>query len=193
MQEIKILSVKLIEQIFSYTSILNPLLVNDINENKAKQSTFTATIVEPTGVPAITAAAIPTKAQTTDTIAEQIVTDLKLLNTLIDESAGKIISAETRRVPTKFIERTIIIAIITAKIRLYNFVFTPTDVAKFSSKVRAKILLYKIEYRIITTKDKIMQAITSENDRVNIKVDPKSVVQTSPEMFAEPEYRFIKR
>ena len=55
-----------------------------------------ATMVEPTGVPAKIEVNSPISAQTTDTIAAQIVTLLKLLKTRIADSAGKITSAEIK-------------------------------------------------------------------------------------------------
>ena len=76
------------------------------------------TIVAPTGVEQRTERTMPIPAQITDRIAEQIVTLLKLLNTLIADRAGKIISAEISREPTKFIAITMIIAVIMAIIRL---------------------------------------------------------------------------
>ena len=79
---------------------------------------FAATIVDPTGVPARMEIIIPKKAQTTDKTAEHIVTDLKFLNTLIDDKAGKITRAEMRRDPTRFIAKTIMTAMITAIKRL---------------------------------------------------------------------------
>ena len=79
--------------------------------------------------------------QTTETAAEQIVTERKLLKTLIAERAGKITRAEIKREPTRFIARTIITAIIIAITRLYAELWVPTAVAKFSSKVTQKILL----------------------------------------------------
>ena len=78
----------------------------------------TTTMVEPTGVPARIAVTSPIAAQTTDMIAAQIVTDLKLLNTRIADSAGKITSAEIRREPTRFIASTIMTAMMTASSRL---------------------------------------------------------------------------
>lgn len=98
-------------------------------------------MVEPTGVPARTDTNMPRIAQTTENIAEQIVTALKFLNTRIAESAGKITSAEIRSEPTKFIARTIIIAIIIANKRLYALALIPVAAAKLSSKVTANILL----------------------------------------------------
>lgn len=82
---------------------------------------FAATIVEPTGVPAKMAIRIPKTAQTTEIIAEQIVTDLKLLNILIAEIDGKITNAEIKSEPTRFIARTIITAIKIAITKLYIF------------------------------------------------------------------------
>ena len=100
-----------------------------------------ATIVEPTGVPDMIDIKIPIRVHTTDSTAEHIVTDLKLLKIRIAESAGKIIRAEIKSEPTKFIARTIITAIITAISRLYALDFVPTALAKLSSNVTAKILL----------------------------------------------------
>ena len=98
-------------------------------------------IVDPTGVPNKIERIKPKNAHAIEITAEDIVTPLKLLNILIDESAGNIISAETRREPTKFIATTITIAIIVARNILNNSIFVPLAFAKFSSKVTAKILL----------------------------------------------------
>ena len=56
--------------------------------------------------------------QNTEMQAEQIVTDLKLLKTLIALRAGKITNAEINNDPTRFIAKTIIIAIIIAITKL---------------------------------------------------------------------------
>ena len=72
------------------------------------------TMVGPTGVPASIEINIPRTAQNTEIIALLIVTALKFLNILIEDRAGKIISAEIRSEPTRFIARTITTAIITA-------------------------------------------------------------------------------
>lgn len=74
----------------------------------------TATMVEPTGVPPRMEIKIPSKAQNTERIAEQIVTALKFLKTRMAERAGKITSAEISSEPTRFIARTIITAMIMA-------------------------------------------------------------------------------
>ena len=103
--------------------------------------TSTATIVAPTGVPKSIEPSIPTREQITAIRAEQTVTDLKLLNRRIAESAGKIISAEISKEPTRFMARTITTAINTEIIRLYSLTFVPDAKAKFSSKVTLKILL----------------------------------------------------
>ncbi len=73
-----------------------------------------ATIVEPTGVPARIEITIPEKAHKTEIITEHIVTDLKLLKTLIEDNAGKIIKAEINNEPTKFMAKTMTTATITA-------------------------------------------------------------------------------
>ena len=83
-----------------------------------KANRSAATIVEPTGVPAGTEMSKPVSAQVTLTMTEQIVTDLKLLNTRIAESAGKITSAEMRSEPTRFIASTMITAMMIAITRL---------------------------------------------------------------------------
>ena len=99
------------------------------------------TIVDPIGVPARIDTIMPKVAQTTEINAETIVTDKKLLWTLMAEIAGKITSAEMRSEPTRFIANTMMTAIKVAIIRLYTFVFTPVALAKDSSKVTEKILL----------------------------------------------------
>ena len=78
----------------------------------------TATIVLPTGVSPIIDIKSPATEQKTEITAEQTVTDLKLLKILMALSAGKITSAEIKSEPTRFIARTIIIAMIMAMTRL---------------------------------------------------------------------------
>lgn len=72
------------------------------------------TIVEPTGVPARIEIKIPNAEQNIETIAEQTVTERKLLNICIDDKAGNIINAEINKEPTRFIANTITTAITTA-------------------------------------------------------------------------------
>ena len=72
------------------------------------------TIVGPTGVSNKIDAMMPIAVQSTDMTAEQIVTDLNDLNILIALKAGKIIKAEMSNEPTRFIAKTMIIAVITA-------------------------------------------------------------------------------
>lgn len=89
---------------------------------KMKNTIMSAdTIVEPTGVEKIIALRIPMTAAVTDITAEHTITALKLLKSLIAESAGKIISADISSEPTRFIARTIINAVIIAISRLYVF------------------------------------------------------------------------
>ena len=84
---------------------------------------------------------MPSSAQHTDSTAEQTVTERKLLNTRMAESAGKITSAEMSSEPTRFIASTMITATMTAISRLYSFAFVPVAWAKVSSKVTAKMRL----------------------------------------------------
>ena len=99
-----------------------------------------ATIVEPTGVDPRIETKIPAAAQTTERTAEQRMTARKLLNSRIADSAGKMISAEIRSDPTRFIASTMTAAVITAISRLYRPACSPVASAKVSSKVTAKIL-----------------------------------------------------
>lgn len=98
------------------------------------------TIVEPTGVDTRIDTMMPIAAQNTDMIAEHTITDRKFLNTRIDDSAGKITSAEMSSEPTRFIANTIIDAVMIAMTRLYRFVFKPVALENISSKVIANIL-----------------------------------------------------
>ncbi len=77
-----------------------------------------ATIVEPTGVPDKIAMINPLAVQNTEIKAEQRVTLLKLLKILMAERAGKITKAEISREPTRFMAKTIIIAVMIAIIML---------------------------------------------------------------------------
>ena len=77
-----------------------------------------ATIVEPTGVPNKMAIRRPTTAQMTEKIAAMTVTFLKLLDSLIADSAGKTSKAVIKSEPTRFIARTIMMAVMIAIMRL---------------------------------------------------------------------------
>lgn len=61
---------------------------------------------------------IPTVAHITEITAEQIITFLKLLKTLIADIAGKIMRADVRSAPTRFIASTMITAVMIATSRL---------------------------------------------------------------------------
>ena len=100
------------------------------------------TIVGPIGVPIRIEIRKPVIVHTTEVITEHIVTERKLLNMRIDDSAGKIISADTSSEPTRFIASTITTAIITAVRKLFSFARVPVATAKFSSKVTENILLW---------------------------------------------------
>ena len=75
-------------------------------------------MVDPTGVPAAMESSMPRNAQSTDSTAEQMVTDRKLRNSRIADNAGKITNAEISSDPTRFMASTIITATITAISRL---------------------------------------------------------------------------
>lgn len=75
-------------------------------------------MVEPTGVSKRIDERMPNIAQKTDITAEKRMTDLKFLKSLMDERAGKMIRAEIKREPTRFMARTITMAIITEIKRL---------------------------------------------------------------------------
>ena len=79
--------------------------------NTANPTMSTTTMVAPTGVPARMEIKSPTIAHTTEKMPAQMVTDLKLLNTCIADSAGKITNAEIKSEPTRFIASTITAAI----------------------------------------------------------------------------------
>lgn len=76
------------------------------------------TMVGPTGVENIIAENIPPTAQSDDITVERITTRLKVLQTRIDASVGKITSADINSEPTRFIAKTIITAVTTAISRL---------------------------------------------------------------------------
>ena len=78
--------------------------------------------------------------QTTDRIPEDHTTPRKLLNILIDVSAGKIIRLEINIAPIIRIPRTMVTAVSTAIRTLYRETLTPVALAKLSSKVTANIL-----------------------------------------------------
>lgn len=86
--------------------------------NTKKTAMFADTIVAPTGVPHSSDTIKPVPAQNTDIKAEQIITLLKLLKSLIAVIDGKIISADISSEPTRLMASTIIIAVMTAIIRL---------------------------------------------------------------------------
>ena len=88
------------------------------NVNMRNAARSAATIVLPTGVPARIESKSPVTEQTTEMIAEQTVTERKLLKTRIAEMAGKITRAEIKSEPTRFIASTMITAIMIAITRL---------------------------------------------------------------------------
>ena len=100
-------------EILHYFLISFPAKQDNINT-----ITSAHTIVAPAGVAKIIEAKMPAREQITAITAAQIVTLLKLLNMRIAERAGKIMSAEMRSAPTRFIAITITIAVMIARAKL---------------------------------------------------------------------------
>lgn len=80
----------------------------------------------------------PVVKQTTEITAVLTVTALKVLNSLIALSDGKIISAEISIAPIRRIPTTTVKAVSTAMKQFISFVLRPVARAKLSSKVTAK-------------------------------------------------------
>ena len=91
----------------------------------AKINISITTIVAPTSVPEITETKSPIMVPVIEKMQEKTVTLLKLLKIIIEETEGKIINAEIKRVPTRFMARTITAATTDAKIMFTIFVFVP--------------------------------------------------------------------
>ena len=121
-------------------SLYHILRILPIMQLIMKMRIYIVTIVEPTGVEVNIDIIIPNTAPNTERIAEYIITDLKLVITLIADKAGNTKRAVISSEPTRFIASTIITAVITAIIRLYTLVFLPIERVKFSSNVTEKIL-----------------------------------------------------
>ena len=78
---------------------------------------------------------------TAEVTAERTITAPKLLQTLREERAGKMIRLEISIAPIIRIPKTMVIAVKIAINELKRFVFVPVAFANDSSKVIAKILL----------------------------------------------------
>ena len=76
-----------------------------------KTAALTITTLAPVGVSHEYDTHIPTKKQQSESTPEQRITDLNFLQTLMEESAGKIISAEISRVPIILIPIKIVRAV----------------------------------------------------------------------------------
>ena len=77
-----------------------------------------ATIVAPTGVPIRIEAKSPITVQTTEKMADAMVTALKLLKSLMADKAGKTMRADMSKEPTSFIAKTMTTAMTTAMVKL---------------------------------------------------------------------------
>lgn len=84
---------------------------------------------------------IPSNAHSTEITTDEMITERKFLNSLIDDKAGNTTRALINREPTKFIATTITAAIVMAINKLYNSTLIPVALANVSSKVIEKILL----------------------------------------------------
>ncbi len=105
---------------------------------------LTITMVAPVGVSSRYEAISPTMKLMTERVAPAIVTFLKFLNMVWAESVGKMMRLEMSKAPTRRIPKTIRTEQRIAKIILRILVLMPMACANFSSKVRAKILLWKM-------------------------------------------------
>lgn len=115
-------------------------IIRPIIEKIIKPAISIATTVHPTGVEKIIESVIPRPVHITEKIAEDITTGLKLLNTRIEETAGKTIKADVNKDPARFMARTIITAQTIDIAMLYAPTRIPDAAAKFSSKVTVNIL-----------------------------------------------------
>ena len=77
---------------------------------------------------------------TTDNTPELIITARKLLNSLMDVSAGKMIRLEINIAPIICIPNTMVTAVKIERSVLYHPTLTPVALEKFSSNVTANIL-----------------------------------------------------
>ena len=77
----------------------------------------------------------------TESRAELKITCRKVLNTCIEDSGGKTIKLEIKSAPIIRMPKTIVTADKNAMSALYTSALIPVALAKFSSKVTAKILL----------------------------------------------------
>ena len=127
-----------------------------------KAARLTATIPAPAGIDHRQDAMIPVAKHTTETIAEEITTALNRENTRMEVNAGKMIRLEISIVPIIRIPTTIVTAVSTAIIRLYNPVFMPVALAKDSSNVTAKIFGYSAIKSNSTTTESATERYTSD-------------------------------
>ncbi len=121
------------------TLLFYPLLIFPAAAKIRYAMMFTQTTLAPAGVDNKNDAHIPIRKQTTERIPEHITTDLKLPKTRIDESGGKIMSAEISIDPTSRMPMTIVSAERSAISIFDKSVRKPVAFAKFSSNVTEKI------------------------------------------------------
>ena len=83
-------------------------------QNRMNTTMLKATTVGPTGVPASILVTPPNTEQKREMPTELIITVKKDLNTLMEESAGKMMRAEISRAPTIFMAMTITTPVVMA-------------------------------------------------------------------------------
>ena len=93
------------------------------------------------GLAAISEIAIPMPAQESEIAAAQIVTPRKVLNSRMAERAGKVIRADTKSAPKRFMATTTVTPVMTEISRLKSPARVPVAEAKSSSKVTANMRL----------------------------------------------------
>ena len=101
---------------------------------------FATTTLAPAGMEKAYEQTNPAVKLIIDNMAEHTVTDKKLLKTLIDVNAGKIIKLEISMAPIIFIPITTVTAVKTDISVLYIPTFTPVAFEKLSSNVTANTL-----------------------------------------------------
>ena len=101
----------ILSSIFVFYFFLFAETIAPTTKNRANATIFTHTMLAPHGVSAAYEINIPIMNVTTETTAEQIVTDLKLLKILIEHSAGKMIRLEISILPISRIPITIVTAV----------------------------------------------------------------------------------
>lgn len=112
-----------------------------ITDNKTNIIRFTIVMHAPVGTASNTRVSInPMQKLTNEITAEQILTDLNDLKTLIAESAGNTIRPDIKSAPISLIPITTVRAVSTARRYSIKSTFKPVALEKSASNVTEKIL-----------------------------------------------------